>query len=270
MNPIEAAVRMRKIIKEERNASVNRLWFGWVVERDRLWEQQVAFTPVDGGQEAGDYAFESFEEWLDYVCQDESLGISDFSTIKSLTTSFATGFAPWLVNNEVYDSTGETRVTPEYFIQRMGYGKYGDVNTAWWPKHKAVKYAQVQVEMALLSPGLDETVQAAEAFKEAVLERNEVMVECATLVINPFVTRASLDIILKDKGWRKARRTEPQLASWPWTVLDKDDNRTVIIEIKKTELATIKDALYMYLQPEQSKPKGFLARLLSKVAGDGS
>jgi hypothetical protein len=116
--------------------------------------------------------FESFELWLEFVFS--GTHIQPGSTLWTIVNSFAVGISPWLKQNKIEDQKGQ--ITPERVLEDAGYSLLQDVNTMWWNEFKRG------------GPETDERIEKA-----------------CRKIVQPGITRESIDTWLKEEGYRKSR-----------------------------------------------------------------
>jgi len=239
--PRLAALTMRYLLRVERMTGTARLAFAWQVARDRIWESH-------------DGAFETFEDFWEYCCQDEQLGIKKWSTTWSLTLNFATKLAPWLSSHRL-ETLGGNLVTPEYLLEHGGFGKLGDIQTAWNMPHRKLETLRNELSMGWSSGDLPDAEM--ERLMEATEEVNHIITECVGQVLDPAVTRDDLDQYLKEKGWRKPRGPAAN-ESWRWAAMSGTEDVLFMVMLPRLAFEFVRKLLGKWLSLAPEKPEAIL------------
>lgn len=239
--PRMAALVMRYLLRIERMTGTARLAYAWQVARNRTWES------TDG-------TFETFEAFWEYCCQDEELGIGRYSTTWSLTLNFATKLAPWLSSHRLETDDG-AHVTPEYLLEHGGFGKLGDVQTAWNMPHRRLE--TLRHELTIGWPAGDLPDAEMHKLIEATREVDHIITACVKQVLNPTVTREGLDEYLKEKGWRQSR--QPTAAqSWRWAAMSGTEEVLFVVLLPRMAFDFVRRLLGKWLSLAPEKPEAIL------------
>ena len=239
--PRLAALVMRYLLRVERMTGTARLAYAWQVARNRTWE-------------SADGAFGTFEEFWEYCCQDEELGIQRHSTTWSLTLNFATKLAPWLSSHQLQAEDG-SHITPEYLLEHGGFGKLGDVQTAWNMPHRRLETLRHELSIGWPAGDLPDTEMSQ--LIEATREVDHIIAACVGQVLNPIVTREGLDEYLKEKGWRKSR--QPTAAqSWRWAAMSGTEEVLFVVLLPRIAFDFVRRLLGKWLSLAPEKPEAIL------------
>jgi len=239
--PRLAALTMRYLLRVERMTGTARLAYAWKVARERSWE-------------SADGTFATFEEFWEYCCQDEALGIKKYSTTWSLTLNFATKLAPWLSSHLLATDDGEL-ITPEYLLEHGGFGKLGDIQTAWNMPHRRLETLRHELSIGWPAGDLPDTEM--DRLMKTTEEVDHIISTCVDQVLDPAVTREGLDKYLKEKGWRKPRG--PAIGqSWRWAAMSGTEDVLFMVMLPRMAFDFVRRLLGKWLSLAPEKPEAIL------------